>query len=136
MDESPAEGADLWQLSNPPILSLAPVVASLGIFAEAGMDRLRKKSILLTGFMDFLLQKDFTRRVESITPASARGCQLSLVVRDSALDARAVFETLEAQNVITDWREPNVIRVAPVPLYNTFEDVFEFAERLHKAVST
>ena len=131
---TPAKGADLWQLSNPPILSLAPVIASLSIFAEAGMDRLREKSILLTGFMDFLLHKDFSGRIESITPPSARGCQLSLVVRDDTLDARGIFETLEAQNVITDWREPNVIRVAPVPLYNSFEDVFDFTERLHKAV--
>jgi len=133
---TPARGADLWQLSNPPILSLAPVIASLSIFAEAGMNRLRKKSILLTGFMDFLLQKDFAGRIESITPPAARGCQLSLVVRDDALDARSIFETLEAQNVITDWREPNVIRVAPVPLYNSFEDVFDFVDRLHKAVDS
>ncbi len=133
---TPAQGADLWQLSNPPILSLAPVIASLSIFADAGMDRLREKSILLTGFMDFLLQKKFAGRIESITPPTARGCQLSLVVRDEALDARGIFETLEAQNVITDWREPNVIRVAPVPLYNSFEDVFDFTDRLHKAVDS
>ncbi len=131
---TPAPGADLWQLSNPPILSLAPVIASLSIFAKAGMDRLREKSILLTGFMDFLLQNDFAGRIESITPAAARGCQLSLVVLDKTLDVRGVFETLHAQNVITDWREPNVIRVAPVPLYNSFEDVFDFTERLHKAI--
>lgn len=131
---TPAEGADLWQLSNPPILSLAPVLASLSIFAKAGIANLREKSVLLTGYMDYLLQKDFAGRIESITPVSARGCQLSLVVRDPSLNARAIFETLEAQNVITDWREPNVIRVAPVPLYNTFEDVFEFTQRLHKAV--
>ena len=130
---TPAEGADLWALSNPPILSLAPVIASLSVFAAAGMDRLRAKSILLTGFLDFLLQKEFAQRIEPITPASARGCQLSLVVRDSSLNARSVFETLEAQNVITDWREPNVIRVAPVPLYNSFEDVFDFVERLRTA---
>ena len=131
---TPAVGAELWQLSNPPILSLAPVIASLSIFTDAGMSRLHEKSVLLTGFMDFLLQKEFTGRIESITPTTARGCQLSLVVRDNALDPRNVFETLEAQNVISDWREPNVIRVAPVPLYNTFEDVFDFVERLHKAV--
>lgn len=130
---TPAEGADLWALSNPPILALAPVIASLSIFTAAGIDRLREKSILLTGFLDFLLQKDFAGRIESITPSSARGCQMSLVVRDGTLDARTVFETLEAQNVISDWREPNVIRVAPVPLYNSFEDVFDFVDRLHAA---
>lgn len=132
---TPAEGADLWQLSCPPVLSFAPVLASLDIFAKAGMAKLREKSIRLTGYLDFLLQKDFTGRIETITPASARGCQLSLVVRDKSLKPRAVFEALEAQNVILDWREPDVIRAAPVPLYNSFEDVFEFTERLRKAVS-
>jgi len=132
---TPAKGADVWQLSNPPILSLAPVIASLSIFADAGIDRLREKSILLTGFMDFLLQESLAGRIESITPVSSRGCQLSLVVKDDALDARAIFETLEAQNVITDWREPNVIRVAPVPLYNSFADVFDFSDRLRRAVN-
>jgi kynureninase len=130
---TPAEGADLWALSNPPILALAPVIASLNVFTQAGLDRLRTKSILLTGFLDFLLQEDFLGRIESITPSSARGCQISLVVRDKALNPRTVFESLEAQNVISDWREPNVIRVAPVPLYNSFEDVFDFIERLHAA---
>jgi kynureninase len=133
---TPAEGADLWALSNPPILALAPVVASLKIFVAAGMDSLRAKSISLTGFMDYLLQKDFAGRIESITPSAARGCQMSLVVRDESLNARSVFETLEAQNVISDWREPNVIRVAPVPLYNSFEDVFSFIERLHTATES
>lgn len=130
---TPAKGAELWQLSNPPILSLAPVVASLQLFAAAGMDRLREKSIRLTDYLDFLLQREFSGRVESITPAAGRGCQLSLVVRDGSLDAREVFRTLESQNVIADWREPNVIRVAPTPLYNTFEDAFEFIERLRTA---
>jgi len=131
---TPAQGAELWQLSNPPILALAPVIASLSIFAEAGIERLHEKSVLLTGYMDFLLQDRFAGRIESITPTASRGCQLSLVVKDASLDARSIFETLEAQNVISDWREPNVIRVAPVPLYNTFEDVFDFAERLGTAV--
>ena len=131
---TPAKGADLWQLSNPPILSLAPVIASLQIFAAAGMDKLREKSAHLTGFLDFLLEDRLADRVVSITPPEARGCQLSLVVRDASRDPKEVFDTLIAQNVIADWREPNVIRVAPVPLYNRFEDVFEFVSRLQTAM--
>jgi kynureninase len=131
---TPAKGADLWQLSNPPILSLAPVIASLQVFAAAGMDKLREKSLRLTGFTDFLLQERLAGRVESMTPSDARGCQLSLVVRDQNCVPKAVFDALIAQNVIADWREPNVIRVAPVPLYNRYEDAFDFVERLQKAM--
>ena len=82
-----------------------------------------------------MLQRGFTGRVESITPESARGCQLSLVVCDPAVDAKSVFRNLEALNITVDWREPNVIRVAPVPLYNSFEDVYEFIERLEIALN-
>lgn len=131
----PAKGAELWQLSNPPILSLAPVLASLEIFANAGIDKLTRKSIRLTGYLDFLLQHHLSAWISSITPADARGCQLSLIVANAGLDARAVFARLEQQNVIADWREPNVIRVAPVPLYNSYEDVFEFVQRLKSAVA-
>ena len=130
---TPAKGAELWQLSNPPILSLAPVLASLEVFGSAGMARLREKSVRLTGYLEFLLQRYFRGRIASITPADARGCQLSLVVGDDRLDARALFGRLEADNVFADWREPNVIRVAPAPLYNGFEDVFEFVQRLRQA---
>jgi kynureninase len=113
---------------------LAPVIASLEIFSEAGIDNLRQKSLQLTGFLDFLLQQNFAGRIGSLTPKDARGCQMSLVVRDDALNARAIFESLEKLNVTTDWREPNVIRVAPVPLYNSFEDVYDFSERLEMAI--
>ena len=130
---TPAKGAELWQLSNPPIFSLAPVLASLDIFDRAGMDRLREKSIRLTGYLEFLLRRHFAGRIASITPAGARGCQLSLIVTGDGIDARALFRRLEEQNVVADWREPNVIRVAPAPLYNSFEDVFEFVERLRRA---
>lgn len=130
----PARGAELWQLSNPPILSLAPVLASLEIFGRAGMERLREKSVLLTGYLDFLLRRRFEGRIDSITPPAARGCQLSLVVSDASLDARLLFRRLESVNVIADWREPNVIRVAPVPLYNSFEDAHRFVDRLAMAV--
>jgi kynureninase len=132
---TPARGAELWQLSNPPILSFAPLIASLQIFHEAGMHSLRRKSETLTAYLAWLLEENFTGRVITITPENARGCQLSLQVIDPACNARRVFEALEAQNVMADWREPDVIRVAPVPLYNRFEDVFEFCERLQVALN-
>lgn len=130
----PADTAELWQLSNPPIFSLAPVVASLDIFQNAGMPALRAKSEKLTKYLDFLLDEKLGDRVHAITPAAARGCQLSLKVTDPQRQARAIFERLEARQVVADWREPNVIRVAPVPLYNTFNDVFEFVVRLQDAI--
>ena len=130
----PATGADMWQLSCPAVLSQAPLLASLEIFEEAGIDKLRAKSVELSGFLDFLLQDGFAGRIESITPADSRGCQLSLVVRDDSLNAKAVFAKLDDLNITVDWREPHVIRVAPVPLYNSFEDVFEFTERLEIAL--
>jgi len=126
----PGKGADAWQLSCPAVLSHAPLLASLEIFEEAGMDKLRDKSIRLTGYLDFLLQQGFAGRVESITPEDSRGCQLSLVVCDGNAHAKAVFAALDDLNITVDWREPNVIRVAPVPLYNSFEDVYDFTKRL------
>lgn len=133
-DFQPAAGAELWQLSNPPILSLAPVVASLGIFREAGLERVREKSHRLTGYLDWLIDKRFGGRLRTITPEPDRGAQLSLVVCDSGVDPRKVFDELTALNVTGDWREPDVIRVAPAPLYNSFTDVYEFAERLDIAL--
>lgn len=132
---TPAKGAELWQLSNPPILSLAPVIASLEIFGAAGMPDLVAKSKRMTGFLAWLIDERFRGRIESITPAEDRGCQISLVVRDKSIDAAALFDRLGALNVTTDWREPDVIRVAPVPLYNSYSDVFEFAERLQQALT-
>ena len=133
-DFDAARGIESWQLSNPPILSLAPVVASLELFDAAGMLALAQKSRGLTGYLDFLLQHRLPDRICSITPADARGCQLSLRVEGSGLDPRQVFRRLEALNVVIDWREPDVIRVAPVPLYNTYEDVYEFVQRLEAAI--
>lgn len=131
---TPAQGAEHWQLSNPPILSFAPLLASLQIFHRAGIERLRSKSVQLTSYLAESLQQLFGGRVVSITPENARGCQLSLQVVDRASNARRVFDALESQNVIADWREPNVIRVAPVPLYNSYEDVHEFLQRLGMAL--
>jgi kynureninase len=132
---APAAGAELWQMSNPPILSLAPVVGSLKIFQEAGLEAIREKSKKLTGYMDWLMATRFGEQIGGITPEDARGCQLSLIVKDSGIDAKALFDRLCSLNVTPDWREPDVIRVSPAPLYNSFEDVYEFAERLSLAVS-
>jgi kynureninase len=132
---TPAAGAELWQMSNPPILALAPVAGSLTLFESAGLDALREKSRLLTGFMDWLVTTRFGDQIRIITPSDARGCQLSLMVKDKSIVARKVFDRLTEQNVTPDWREPDVIRVAPVPMYNSFDDVFEFAERLGAALA-
>jgi kynureninase len=128
-DFVPAPGADGWQLSNPPILALAPLEASLAIFDEAGMPALRQKSERLTGYLEYLLDGRPSEAFEVITPRQpeARGCQLSLLVHDRP---RERFEALERAGVICDFREPNVIRVAPTPLYNTFSDVWHFVNIL------
>ena len=130
----PAPGADHWQLSCPPVLSFAPVLASLEIFAAAGLSRLVEKSRNLTGYLEWLIEKRFAGRIGIITPPNERGCQLSLAIRDPGIDARRLFRKLTALNVIGDWREPDVIRLAPVPLYNSYGDVFECAERLQQAL--
>lgn len=126
-----AAGADSWQVSNPPILAAAPLLASLAIFSDAGIARLRAKSLALTGFMEELL-RPLEPRLEIITPRDpeARGCQLSIRIAGGAVAGRRVFERLRAGGVVCDWRSPDIIRVAPVPLYNRFEEVARFAERL------
>jgi kynureninase len=118
----PKEGADGWQVSNPPILSLAPLRASLSLFDAAGMDALRAKSELLTAYLLYLLDRLPAGRFEIVTPREPerRGSQISLVVHDRA---RELVRALEEAGIVCDFREPNVIRAAPVPLYNTFEDV-------------
>ncbi len=130
----PAPGADAWQLSNPPILAMAPVRASLALFDRAGMTALRAKSRRLTGYLHFLLSRRLPESVEILTPddAARRGCQLSLRLRQG--DGRRVFRQLEDDGVVADWREPDVIRVAPVPLYNRFADVHAFANRLERHI--
>ena len=134
-DFDPADGAEAWQMSNPPILSLAPVIASLQLFKNAGFDALREKSGKLTGYLRWLIGTRFGDRIGVITPDDACGCQLSLIARNPDVDdPRALFDRLTELNVTGDWRHPGVIRVAPVPMYNSFEDVFEFAERLSEAL--
>lgn len=131
----PMSGVDGWQLSNFPVLSGAAHLASLALFQQAGIKRLRKKSIELTNFLYFLLteidadEKYFT----ILTPLEAkdRGCQLSIYMKQNG---KKVFDKLTKASVIADWREPGVIRVAPVPLYNTFEEVFTFSDIFKKAL--
>jgi kynureninase len=126
----PVPSADGWQISNPPIFSMAPLRASLAIFDEAGgMERLREKSVKLTGYLQFLLEQAGTDRFTVITPneAEARGCQLSILAHENP---KELHKKLDAAGVKADFREPNVIRAAPTPLYNTFHDVWRFAEIL------
>ena len=130
----PMAGAEGWQLSNPPILALAPLRASMAIFAEAGMDRLRAKSWALTGYMEYLLRQGSSNKFSIVTPReeNRRGAQLSLRLRHHG---RAFCEKLAADGIIGDWREPDTFRVAAVPLYNSFEDVYRFVQRFASAIS-
>ncbi len=132
----PIEGAQGWQISNPPILSTAPLLASLEIFERAGMASLRKKSIALTGFMQHLIEQRLSGLVQIITPSAAeqRGCQLSLRIARPAAAAKRCQEQLTAAGVVGDWREPDVLRLAPIPLYNSFADVFAAVDILSQAV--
>lgn len=132
----PAPGADGWQVSNPPILSSAPLLASLAIFDAAGIARLRTKSTELTGFLDYLIGRLPATDVSRISPAdpASRGCQLSLRIGGGPDRGRAVFDRLAELGIVCDWREPDVIRAAPIPLYTTFCEVHAFSERLALAL--
>lgn len=136
-DINPIKSVDGWQLSNVNVLSHASHLASLDIFDQADIHQLRAKSILLTGFMEELVNdsKILKEHVEIITPSNSeeRGCQLSLFLKHHG---KSVFNTLVENGVILDWREPNVIRVAPVPLYNSFQDVYDFVEILKRAIES
>ena len=114
--------AEGWQLSNPPILSLASILASMQIFNNAGMANLIEKSKKITGFLYYLLSTIETDRIEIITP-ECRGCQLSIRVKNSN---KELFNKISQRGVVADWRDPDVIRVAPIPLYNSFEEIFQF----------
>jgi kynureninase len=121
----PMPGAEGWQLSNPPIVSLAVLRASMDIFHEAGMQRLRAKSVLLTGYLEFLLNSISSQNFSIVTPSEPerRGAQLSIrILRNE----RSLCDRLAAEGFFADWREPDIFRVAPVPLYNSFCDVFRF----------
>lgn len=125
----PQKNAGSWQMSNAPVFNMVAHNASLDIFEKAGMTELRRKSEKMTAYMDFLLRKITHLPFTIITPTEThrRGCQLSLLFEDRG---REVFDALTANGVVADWREPNVIRIAPVPLYNTYEDVYTFYEIL------
>lgn len=128
----PTPGADGWQLSNPPILAMAPLKVALEQFHRAGLARLRAKSIALTGWLAQQIRTRLDAVIEIRTPQDPqqRGCQLSLIVRGPRAAGRALFDALAHDGVVVDWREPDVIRVAPTPLYNRFAD----CERLVDAV--
>ncbi len=130
----PMPGAEGWQLSNPSILSLAALRASMDIFDEVGMQQLRDKSVALTGYMEFLLDQKRSDKFSVITPRepTRRGAQLSICV---PRNGRAVCERLTQRGVFCDWREPDILRVAPAPLYNTFSDVLAFMENFAAAMA-
>lgn len=125
----PMQSAEAWQLSNPPILSLAAIRASLDTIKDAGgIQAMRDKSLKLSRYLRDLLEQELTDEINILTPADeqASGCQLSLTVNLHGLDGKTVFDRIEAAGVTCDFRHPNVIRVAPVPLYNSFEDAYRF----------
>jgi kynureninase len=125
----PQPGAGGWQISNPPILALAPIRAALALYDEVGMPALRAKSVALTGYLQFLLDRLDARRLQVITPRdpSERGCQLSLLIEERP---RELLANLKEKGVVADFREPNIIRIAPMPFYNTFHEVWRFGRLL------
>ncbi|MBC5841003.1 kynureninase [Flavobacterium sp. F-380] len=132
------KGAEGWQVSNLPILSLAPYLASVEMFNEVGMDAIIEKRNKITAYLEFVLQeidKEVDSTFEIITPANPaeRGCQLSVFLHG---EGRSLFDYLMQNGVITDWREPNVIRLAPVPLYCSFEDMYDFGQILKQGIQS
>ncbi|PZW39578.1 kynureninase [Mesonia algae] len=127
----PIPGAEGWQLSNPPILSMAAIRASLDIFDKAGFDNIREKAIKLTGFLEYLLLEIKDERIEMITPTNPqeRGSQISIKLKGAT---KQLFDDLMKAGVISDWREPNVIRLAPISLYNSYQDVYKMVQILKK----
>jgi len=127
-------GAEGWQLSNPSILSMAAIRASLDVFEEAGFNNIVKKSKKLTGYLEYLIEELNDKRINIITPKNQeeRGCQLSIQVKSAN---KELHTQLTKSGVISDWREPDVIRVAPAPLYNSYQNVFEFVQRLKKVLN-
>jgi kynureninase len=125
----PRKTVESWQMSNAPVFNMVAHHASLDLFEKAGMPALREKSELLTAYLEYLLEQITNLPFDIITPKdkARRGCQLSLLFHERG---REVFDKLTQQGVVADWREPNVIRIAPVPLYNTFEDVYRFYDIL------
>jgi kynureninase len=129
----PMRSVEAWQLSNPPIMALAPVKASMQVFDRVGMPALREKSLKLTAYLEQLIDKELAGRVEIVTPRDPqqRGAQLSLIAHGAAKDLE---RRLHAEGVVVDFREPNIIRVAPTPLYNTFHDCWELVQALKRVL--
>jgi kynureninase len=125
----PQKGAGSWQMSNAPVFNMVAHRASLDIYDKAGMASLREKSVKLTAYLDFLLAELKTLPFSIITPKEPhrRGCQISMLFHERG---REVFDALTDAGIVADWREPDVIRVAPVPLYNTYQDVYYLYEIL------
>ena len=134
---SPIPTAESWQLSNAPVLAMAAHKASVDLFNEVGMEKLREKSILLTGYLEFIVHLINEKKesfLEIITPNNfeERGCQLSIIAHGNG---KELFDELSKNHIVVDWRERNVIRVAPVPFYNSFQDVYEFGRVLNNYLS-
>ncbi len=134
----PEHSADAWQMSNAPILNMAVLLASLSLFEEATMPHLREKSLRLTAYLDFVVKSvvqetNFPIRILTPENPTARGCQLSLEI---VQHGKLLHQKLTEKGIIADWREPAVIRLAPVPLYNSFEDIFAFGDRLKSSIQT
>lgn len=130
----PITGAEGWQLSNPSILSLAALRASMDIFHEAGMERLRSKSLSLTAYLEFLLSEQASTRCSVVTPSDAerRGAQISIRI---PVNGQGLCKELANSGIVGDWRQPDTFRVAPVPLYNSYRDVFRFVQKFAAALS-
>ena len=130
----PELGAEGWQLSNPPVLGLAPLRASLELFDQASMEALRAKSLQLTGYLETQVRARLPHVLHIVTPTETqrRGCQLSLRVAGGREQGRSLFEYLQSVGVLGDWREPDVIRISPTPMYNRYRDVLRFVEEVER----
>ena len=133
---TPLSGAEGWQLSNPPILSLAPLAASLALFEEAGIARLRRKSLKLTRYLEWQIERELGGRARLMTPSDPerRGSHLALEFVPPPADPRSFVARLRAAGVVADWRQPNVLRLAPVPLYNRYRDVYSAVQVLRRTL--
>ena len=125
----PILSSEAWQISNAPIMGMAPLISSMEIFEKIGMETIHKKGMQLSSFMEYLLKENIPE-INIITPKN-RGCQLSIVV----LGGRSIFDSLINNGVVCDWRNPDVIRVAPHPLFNTYTEIFKFINILKKALN-
>jgi kynureninase len=134
-DFIPVRGAEGWQVSNPPILSMAPLRASLALFDAAGLGRLREKSLLLTGYLDYLIRRIPGDAYRILTPQrpAERGCQLSIQTK---VPLRSLLGALEARDIVADGREPDVVRIAPVPFYNRFAEVWQLSRALEESAGS